>query len=121
MSNSVERGVMEVKDTLLTDEEMRFQTKYIAGALRMVRRWRRIRDEQHARSFKAGVEEGKTFGRAEVVEWIKENGHVTYGRAPLKIKWYAFNPVEWFKQLQEWGLGAGDKEQPTSSDKGITS
>ena len=47
--------------------------------------------------FKAGMQ--------EVAEWIEEHTTITYGRAPLKIKWQSLNPVAWQAFLKERKLG----------------
>ena len=38
-------------------------------------------------SFKAGIK--------LVADWVEEHTTITYGRAPLKIKWQSLNPVMW--------------------------
>jgi len=46
-------------------------------------------------AFEEGHKAGEQQGIEKVVKWVAEHSTITYGRAPLKIKWQSINPVAW--------------------------
>jgi len=80
-----------IKENQLLQAEISFKAGYKEGQTD-----REIESQQAYEAGKdAGRKEGEQQGIEKVVKWVEEHSTITYGRAPLKIKWQSINPVAW--------------------------
>ena len=91
---------MEAKDTVMNKEKLKQINDAMPPEAKYGDVFETIAYNQAEISFPLGEQQGIE----KVVEWMEEHSIITYGRAPLKIKWQSINPVAWQAFLKERGI-----------------
>jgi len=95
VDSRIKEGNMEAKDTVMHPGEALDIMNTEEDRAPILKALEAQAKETWPIAFKAGEDKGKQEGIKLVVDWIEEHTTITYGRAPLKIKWQSINPVAW--------------------------